>query len=99
MELHCDTQSVIHLAENQAFHVRTKHIDMICHKLMEIINVGLVSLTKIHTKDNTANMSTKPMTYMSTKPMTLEKHYLSFIGVSHCQMMRSATHEGLWLCQ
>lgn len=38
---------------------------------------------------------------MFTKQVTSEKfkHCLSFIGVSHCWMMRSATHEALWLRQ
>lgn len=38
MELHCDNQSVIHLAKNQGFHARAKYIDVRYQKLREIIN-------------------------------------------------------------
>lgn len=56
VELHCYNKSDIHLAKNQIFHRRTKHIDIGYHKLKEIINDGLASLAKIHIEDNVADM-------------------------------------------
>lgn len=80
--MHCDNYSVIHSANNQVFHARTKHIDVKYHKLREIINDGLVCLVKIHTEINVADIF--------TKPVTEEKftHCLGFIGVLIVEMMR-----------
>lgn len=92
VELHCDNQSDIHLAKNQAFDVRTKHIDVRYHKIREIINDGLVSLVKIYIDDNAADIFTRPMTLKKFR------HCLGFIGVSHCQVIKSVAHEGQWSC-
>ena len=35
MVLHCDSQSAIHLAKNQVYHARTKHIAVRYHKIGE----------------------------------------------------------------
>ena len=35
MVLHCDSQSAIHLAKNQVYHARTKHIVVQYHKIKE----------------------------------------------------------------
>ena len=52
----CDTQSAIHLAKNQVYHARTKHI------VQEIIEEGRVLVQKIKTDDNPADMLTKVVT-------------------------------------
>ena len=58
----CDSQSAIHLAKNQVYHARTKHIDVRYHFVWEIIEEGGVLVLKIKTDDNPANMLTKVMT-------------------------------------
>ena len=55
----CDSQSAIHLAKNQVYHSRTKHIDVRFHFVREIIEEGQISLCKISTSDNPADMLTK----------------------------------------
>lgn len=72
------TKSAIHLAKNQVFQARTKHIDVQYHKFREIINEGLVHPVKIHINDNATNIL--------TRPVNLEKfeHYLDFIGLTLC---------------
>ena len=55
----CDSQSVIHLAKNQVYHVWPKHIDVRYHFAQEIIEEGGVLVQKIKTDDNLADMLTK----------------------------------------
>ena len=57
--LHCDNQSVIHLAKNVAYHSRTNHIQRRYHWLREKVDDGEFALVKIHTDDNGSDMLTK----------------------------------------
>ena len=66
----CDTQSAIHLAENQVYHARTKHI------VREIIEEGRVLVQKIKTDDNPADMLTKVVT------MIKFNHCLDLINIA-----------------
>nr|GFD11164.1 retrovirus-related Pol polyprotein from transposon TNT 1-94 [Tanacetum cinerariifolium] len=47
--MHSDSQSAIHLAKNQVYHERTKHIDVRYHFIREILEEGGVEIQKIHT--------------------------------------------------
>ena len=58
----CDSQSAIHLAKNQVYHARTKHIDVRYHFVREIIEEGAVLVHKIKTDDNPADMLIKVVT-------------------------------------
>ncbi|GJR03668.1 retrovirus-related pol polyprotein from transposon TNT 1-94 [Tanacetum coccineum] len=57
--MHSDSQSAIHLAKNQVYHARTKHIDVRYHFIREILEEGGVRIQKIHTLENPADMLTK----------------------------------------
>ena len=57
----CDSQSVLHIARNPAFHSRTKHIRVQYHFVREVVEDGSVDLQKIHTKENLADVLTKPI--------------------------------------
>ena len=57
--LHCDNQSVIHLAKNAAYHSRTKHIQRRYHWLRERVEDKDFALTKIHTEENLSGILTK----------------------------------------
>lgn len=58
--VYCDSQNVIHLSKHQVFHERSKHIDVRLHYIREIVQSGEVSLTKIASSKNPADMFTKP---------------------------------------
>ena len=58
----CDSQRAIHLAKNQVYHARMKHIDVRYHFVREIIEEGRVLVQKIKTDDNPADMLTKVVT-------------------------------------
>ncbi|KAH9697781.1 Integrase catalytic domain-containing protein [Citrus sinensis] len=55
----CDNQSAIHLIKNQVYHERTKHIDVRLHFIRDEVSKGVVSVSKIHTDVNPANVLTK----------------------------------------
>jgi len=60
VKLHCDSQSVLHLAKNPAYHARTKHIDVQYHYVRELVEEKRILLQKIATEVNSTDMLTKP---------------------------------------
>ena len=42
--LHCDSQNVIHLAKNPAYHSKTKHIDVKYHWIRQVLDDGLLQV-------------------------------------------------------
>eukprot|EP00253_Pinus_taeda_P030085 PITA_30085 len=61
IRLLCDSQSAIHLAKNPAYHSKSKHIPIKYHFVRQVITERGVSLEKVHTKENCADMFTKPV--------------------------------------
>ncbi|KAH9682249.1 hypothetical protein KPL71_027276 [Citrus sinensis] len=59
--VYCDSQSALHIARNPAFHSRTKHLGVQYHFVREVMEDGSVDLQKIHTKENLADVLTKPI--------------------------------------
>ena len=61
-KLYCESESVIHLAKNAAFHSNTNHIHPMYHFIRSILEDGHLKLEKIHTSQNPADMLTKGVT-------------------------------------
>ena len=61
MKVFCDSQSAIHMARNPTYHSKTKHIYVKYHFVRHVVDEGGVSLEKVHTKMNSADMFTKPI--------------------------------------
>ncbi|KAE8692022.1 hypothetical protein F3Y22_tig00110863pilonHSYRG00024 [Hibiscus syriacus] len=78
VQLLCDNQSAIHLAKNQVYRVRTKHIDVRFHKIRVLVASGEILFQKVHTDENAADMFTKPVTTDKFK------HCLDLLNVSSC---------------
>ena len=75
IKVHCDGQSVIHLAKNQVYHARTEHIDVKYHFVREILEKDHIQIQKIHTTENPADMMMKVVTAIKFQ------HYLNLIKV------------------
>ncbi|KAM1848289.1 hypothetical protein ACFX14_012448 [Malus domestica] len=59
VELHCDSQSAIHLSKYQVYHSRTKQIDVRFHFIREILSKRKIIFQKVPNMDNPADMLTK----------------------------------------
>ncbi|XP_057797428.1 secreted RxLR effector protein 161-like [Salvia miltiorrhiza] len=57
----CDNQSALHLAKHQVFHERSKHIDVRYHFVRDLVNKGIIQVSKVPTEENPADCLTKPL--------------------------------------
>ena len=57
-----DNQSAIKLARNSEFHKRSKHIDVRYHFVRDILNRKLISISYVESKEQLADIFTKPLT-------------------------------------
>eukprot|EP00253_Pinus_taeda_P018565 PITA_18565 len=61
----CDNSSAIALSKNFVFHKRTKHIDIKCHYIKELVNNGAIVLKHCRTQEQVADILTKPLGHKS----------------------------------
>jgi len=61
MIVYCDSQSIIHLIDNQIYHVRTKHINIKLHFIRHIIEFGEVRIEKITSKKHSIDLFMKSL--------------------------------------
>jgi ATP-binding cassette subfamily B (MDR/TAP) protein 1 len=59
VNLHCDSQSALHLAVNQMMNCRVKHIDIRYHFLRQVVFDKMIELVKIDGKLNPSDALTK----------------------------------------
>uniref|UniRef100_M1ANG9 Integrase catalytic domain-containing protein n=1 Tax=Solanum tuberosum TaxID=4113 RepID=M1ANG9_SOLTU len=62
IEVYCDSQSALHIARNPVFHERTKHIEVDCHFVRNLLQSGLISLHHISSDNQLADILTKTLT-------------------------------------
>ena len=61
IQINCDHESAIKLAENPMFHARLKHIETHYHFVREKVLSQDVELQKIHTNEQVADIFTKAL--------------------------------------
>ncbi|GJU59007.1 retrovirus-related pol polyprotein from transposon TNT 1-94 [Tanacetum coccineum] len=57
----CDNKSAIDLSKNPVLHSRTKHIEIRHHFLRDNVQKGNISIKKVSSEDNIADILTKPL--------------------------------------
>ena len=77
MALFCDNQSAIFLTKDQMFHERTKHIEVRCHFMCDVIARGDIIVSQVSTHDNPTDMMTESLSIAKFE------HCLNLIGVSY----------------
>jgi phosphoribosyl-AMP cyclohydrolase len=59
VRIDCDNESAIFLAKKSAYHSKTKHIDVQCHFVRDMVEENKVLLMKVDTMKNASDSLTK----------------------------------------
>ena len=87
VDVYCDSDGAISIASKNVDHKRTKHIDVKYHYIRERINEGTIHVNGVDSKDNLADVL--------TKPLPREQHH---ILTSRLGLFGASTEGDCWKC-
>jgi len=93
--LWCDNKAAVDLSKNPVFHARTKHIGKVYHLVRDLQALGVVVTMYIGTKDNLADLLTKPV---SVKIIIDFNHFIFGRGtiIYNVNLVRTITNENYY---
>jgi hypothetical protein len=79
----CDNNSAIQLSKNHVFHKKSKHIDTRFHFIRELVNNGDISLQFCGSRDQLADIFTKPL---GNIVFEFQRQHLGIVSVDECNI-------------
>jgi hypothetical protein len=78
--LYCDNHSALHIAANQVFHERTKHLEIDCHLVRDKLQAGMMKLLLVSSNAQIADFFTKALL---PQPLSILLSKLNMVEIYH----------------
>ena len=79
----CDNQSCMKMTENLVLHDKTKHIEIRCFYICDMVQKGTIKLQYVSTNEQVTNVLTKPLSHVKFE------HFRDKLGVDRKDFPRN----------